>query len=265
MFIITRKNIILLIFIILILISSCQISLAAESSVSISPDMITASSGDIFTIDIIVDPLGNEIYGAQYELQFDNNILRLTEQTKGTFLSHGGAETVEVSNNINNTIGKTEYGETRTGDPQEVGSITDAGVLASITFEVIGTGTSELTLDAMLANSSAQSIDTTVSNGICNVVIIEQKSTSTSTETERKSSKTTITSTATPDVTVTAKPTDINQTSGLKDPQTTETELSISTPNQSDPSKENTEQSGYPLAFIIIGLLILSYIILRKE
>ncbi len=169
MFIIIRKNIILLIFIIFISISSCQISLAAESSVSISPDMITASSGDIFTIDIIVDPLGNGIYGAQYELQFDNNILKATEQTKGTFLSHGGAEAVEVSNNINNTIGKIEYGETRTGDPQEVGSITDAGVLASITFEVIGAGTSELTLDAMLANSSAQSINTTVSNGICNV------------------------------------------------------------------------------------------------
>jgi len=169
MFIILRKIIILLIFVMLILINSCQISLAAESSVSISPDMITASSGDIITIDIVVDPLGHEIYGAQYELQFDNNILKATEQIKGTFLSHGGTETIEVYNNINNTVGKAEYGESRTGDPQEIGSITDSDVLASITFEVIGTGTSKLELDAMLADSNAQSINATVSDGTYSV------------------------------------------------------------------------------------------------
>lgn len=166
---IIKKCIILSIFIMLILISSCQISLAAESTVSVTPKMITASSGDIFSIDILVDPLGNEIFGAQYELQFDNNLLKATEQTGGTFLSHDGIETIEVSNDINNSVGNIKFCETRIGEPQEVGSVTDSGILASITFEVIGTGTSELKLNALLADSDAQPINTTVSDGICNV------------------------------------------------------------------------------------------------
>ena len=167
---IIKKCIILLIFVMLISISSCQISLAVEeSTVSVTPKMITASSGDIFSIDILVDPLGNEIFGAQYELQFDNNLLKATEQTGGTFLSHDGIETIEVFNNINNSIGNIKYCETRIGEPQEVGSVTDSGILASITFEVIGTGTSELKLNALLADSDAQPINSTVSDGICNV------------------------------------------------------------------------------------------------
>lgn len=237
---------------------------SAMPTVGIEPTSLEISHGDNFTVNIIVDPDGNEVLGAQYRLSFDNNFLNVIDQSKGTFLSEDGTNTINFPNKINNSTGEVEYGETRLNVSY---GVANSGILAVITFNTTDSGSCDLILDnVILVDTKANAIPgVEVSEGICNIVIIEQKSTSTSTETERKSSKTTITSTATPDVTVTAKPTDINQTSGLKDPQTTETELSISTPNQSDPSKENTEQSGYPLAFIIIGLLILSYIILRKE
>ena len=153
----------------LLLIGLCQIGLAAESSVSILPQTISASPGDVFTIDIVVDPADSGVYGAQCELHFDKNVLKATSQNKGTFLSHGGADTIEVMNNINNTIGKIEYGETRIGDPKTVGGASEGGVLASVTFEAIGAGTSDIRLDAKLSDPSAQAIDVVVNGGTCSI------------------------------------------------------------------------------------------------
>jgi len=154
---------------VLLLTCLCQIGLAAGSSVSVSPQTITASPGDIITIDIIVDPAGSEIYGAEYTLHFDKNLLKVIDQSKGTFLSHDGAEIIEVSNSFNNGIGRIEYGETRMGDPAVIGGVTDPGVLASIRFEAIGSGTCDLRLEVMLADSSAQQIDAVVNGGTCSI------------------------------------------------------------------------------------------------
>ena len=164
---------------VLLLICFCQTGLAAESSVSVSPQTISASQGDVFNIDIIVDPAGSDIYGAQYKLYFDKNMLKATSQNQGTFLSHDDTDTIEVTNNIDNAIGRIDYGETRIGDPETVGGASEKGVLASITFEVIGSGTSELKLEAILADSSAQKIDAVVNSGTCNVEGAGDASTST--------------------------------------------------------------------------------------
>ncbi len=154
---------------VLLLICSCQIGLAAGSSVSVSPQTVTASPGDTFTIDITTDPAGSEVYGAECKVYFDNALLKATDQSKGTFLSQNGAETLEVSNNINNDLGVVEYGETRMGDPDVIGGVTDRGVLTSITFEAIGSGTCELRLEATLADSGAQPIDAVVNGGTCSI------------------------------------------------------------------------------------------------
>lgn len=167
--IIIRKCIGIFVSAVLLSIGFCQIGLAAGSSVSVSPQMTTASLGDVFTIDIVVDPMGSEIFGVQYELQFDNNLLKATDQNKGRYLSHDDADTIEVSNNINNTIGKIEYGETRIGDPDVIGGVTNPGVLASVNFEVIGSGTCDLKLEVLLSDSKAQPIDAVVNSGICNI------------------------------------------------------------------------------------------------
>lgn len=171
--IIIRKCIGIFVSAVLLSIGFCQIGLAAGSSVSVSPQMTTASLGDVFTIDIVVDPMGSEIFGVQYELQFDNNLLKATDQNKGRYLSHDDADTIEVSNNINNTIGKIEYGETRIGDPDVIGGVTNPGVLASVNFEVIGSGTCDLKLEVLLSDSKAQPIDTVVNNGTCSVKVVE--------------------------------------------------------------------------------------------
>ena len=97
-----KKNHKMKIFLIgmVLLIGVCQISLAAASSISISQQVIpTISIGEEFTVDIMVEPDGSdEIYGAQYDLTFNNDILEAIDQTKGTFLSQDGANTIEIIN-----------------------------------------------------------------------------------------------------------------------------------------------------------------------
>ena len=154
---------------VMLLTGFCQIGLAAGSSVSITPGTITASEGDIFTIDIVADPAGSEVFGAECTVYFDNTMLKATDQTIGTFLSHDGADTLKVLNNINNDIGKVEYGEIRTGEPEVIGSVADSGVMSTITFEVIGSGTCDLKLEAMLADSGAQPIEAVVNSATCSV------------------------------------------------------------------------------------------------
>jgi len=160
---IMRKRIEQFALAVLLLTCICQTGVATESTVSISPQTVTVSQGDTFTLDIVVDPAGNEIYRAECTLYFDNAMLKANGQSKGTFLSS------EILNGINNAVGKIEYGA-RKGDPGVVGGATESGVLTSISFEAIGQGTCDLTLEASLYDSGTHQIGAVVSNsGTCTV------------------------------------------------------------------------------------------------
>ena len=185
----TRKAMGIFALAVLFSIGFCHVGMAAEGSVSVTPQTITASPGDTFTIEIIADPAGSEIYGAECKLYFENTLLKATEQSKGAFISHDGAETIEVSNNINNDIGVVEYGETRMGDPAIIGSVTDSGVLTSITFEAIGSGTCELRLEAMLVRSDAQPVDAVVNSGTCSIAGTGETATNTETPASTENGK----------------------------------------------------------------------------
>ena len=188
---IIRKRTELFILAVLLLTCICQTGAATESTVSISPQTVTVSQGDTFTVDIVADPAGNEVYRAEYTLRFDSTMLKANDQSKGTFLSSDGAETVEMLNGIINTVGKIEYGETRRGD---VGGVTESGVLTSISFEALGQGTCDLTLEVSLYDSGTRQIDAVVANsGTCTVEeSIGSTTTATDKQPERPSTKNTI-------------------------------------------------------------------------
>jgi hypothetical protein len=117
---------------------------------------------------VTVDPEGNSVYSAQYGLTFDPSILQVVNQEKGDFLTQDGKNSIEVKNTFNNTIGKLEYGETRMGVDSGVAG---AGVLATITFEAVSAGSTDLELsNVILGDSSAQPISGVVLNdGMVNV------------------------------------------------------------------------------------------------
>ena len=167
-----RRTILIGIVSIVLLISTAFVTAqAAPVVVSVSPSSVEVSQGQTFTVNITVDPKGNEICAAQYVLLYsDNSLLNATSQTQGPFLSQDGLETIVVANIINNTLVKVEYGEIRTGEGLEHG-VTNPGTLASITFEVIGTaGTSNLKLsDVILLNPNEEELETEINEGICTI------------------------------------------------------------------------------------------------
>jgi len=132
-------------------------------TISVEPSHLKVLQNETFTINITVNPAGYEIYAAQYDLYFNPIILKTISQSQGNFLSQDGANTIVLVNEINNTIGKIEYGETRMGVENGVAT---PGTLASITFKAIKCGRSELKLsNVILSDTNAMSIMTNVSSG----------------------------------------------------------------------------------------------------
>jgi len=141
---------------ILILLMFTLIPASAQPAIGVEPSHQTVLQGQNFTVNITVDPSGDEVMGAQYELHFNNTMLNGTEQTKGSFLSQDGASTNVFANKINNTIGVVKYGETRIGVDY---GITTSGILATITFKAMEPGTSSLNLsEVKLSDPVAQPI-----------------------------------------------------------------------------------------------------------
>ncbi|MGP8323184.1 MAG: cohesin domain-containing protein [Methanosarcinaceae archaeon] len=145
---------------------------AQAAQVHVEPDFQTVLTGENFTVNITVYPEGSEeIFGIQYDLYFNNTLLNVTSQTKGSFLSHDGAITNVFVNKFNNTLGMTEYGETRTG---VVYGVTIPGILATITFQAIAEvdGISEIRLDKIkISDPDSNPISANVTSGNVSVKI----------------------------------------------------------------------------------------------
>jgi len=157
-----------------LLISTIAAVQATPAVVSVSPPMVNTTQGQIFTINITVDPKGNEIYGVQYVLYFNTSILKALVQTHGTFLSHDGVSTDVFVNETNNTLGKIVYAESRTGVKS---GVTSPGVLASVSFEAIGaSGQSGLKLsDVKLVDPNVEIVEVEINDGICNIGKVTSK------------------------------------------------------------------------------------------
>jgi hypothetical protein len=137
----------------------------SNATMKVIPSSIDRNRGDEFSIEVVIDPDGTPVSGTQYRLIFDPAVLQVVDQTKGDFLSHDGANTIEIVNKFNNTIGKVEYGETRMGVET---SVTAAGTLARITFRVIGDRGSYLDLTNVFVGSpQAKEIPVSVEGGVC--------------------------------------------------------------------------------------------------
>ena len=136
---------------------------ASAAHISVVPAFQTVSTGENFSVDIYVDPEGSEVFGAQYELHFNNSLLNATKQEKGPFLSQDGASTNIYVNKTNNTLGVTEYGEARIGVDY---GVTSPGVLATITFRAMEPGICSLNLtNVKLSDPYANPIPANISNG----------------------------------------------------------------------------------------------------
>jgi len=132
--------------------------------VSVAPSYKNTSPWQTFTVNITVDPSGDEILGASYVLYFNSRMLQVVSQTQGTFLSQDDASTMVYDNSWDNTIGRIKYAEARMVDY----GVNDPGTLASVTFKtryIAGNSTLNLT-NVILVNESEECSNIVINDGI---------------------------------------------------------------------------------------------------
>ena len=105
--------------------------------------------GDTLTLHLNVENV-SDLGGWQTDLSFDPKVLKAVSVTEGDFLKQEDAETFFTEGSIKNPLGKIiGIKSLQLGGPD----VTGLGRLLSVTFTVIGTGTSEITLDNFLAGT----------------------------------------------------------------------------------------------------------------
>ena len=245
---------------------------AADRTMSVSQQPADAGLNETFIAEVTVNPAGGVIYAASYDLYFNATILEAIEQTQGDFLSQGDVETLDVVNEINNTIGKIQYGEIRLGSEETVGYATELGVLASITFKVIGEGVSTLTLSNVKFDPTSEQ---TNDDGDDESPDTDEPSHSSSGGPSGYTPITT-TPTATPTETVSATSTGDDSSSAVGDNSTiyaTSEGATVSVPAESAPTATPTKKPsrpksaipGFAAMFTIAGLVIVACIIKRRR
>jgi hypothetical protein len=161
------NSILLAVAITVILVTSVTFSgsvLAAGTAiVSVSAPSQPVSSGNQFTINIIVQP-NTAIAGAQFNLSFNPSLVSVNSVTEGNLFTQGGASTYFMPGTINNTTGSVTGVAGAIITPGKTVSTT--GTLAVITMTA-GTSkaTSTLTLsNVIVGDINGQSVSVSVVN-----------------------------------------------------------------------------------------------------
>jgi hypothetical protein len=114
---------------------------ASASTLALSPTSNSATVGNTFTVNVMLDTTSQAIYGVDiYSLHFNPAILQVVDadgSTAGVQIAAGSLMPTNQYNSVNNSTGVIQFSQT----PSTTGSnYTGSGVLATITFQVVGAG-----------------------------------------------------------------------------------------------------------------------------
>jgi len=131
----------------------------ADSTLSVQPVAGPLSVGDSFNVE--VDIAGaTDLYGLQFDLDYDSTLLSFDGATEGSFLTSGG-QTNPIT--IDNGGGSITFLDFLTG---AVPGVSGDGGLVLFNFTALANGTSTLDLaNIILLNSNLESINSNVNNG----------------------------------------------------------------------------------------------------
>ena len=245
----------------------------SDTTIRVVPARVDVSAGEEFSVEIVIDPDGVEVYSGQYTLGFDPEILEALSQEEGDLLNEAGTvNTIEVTNNIDNEDGTLEYGLTRMGVTT---GVTTTGTLSRVAFKVIGgdRGSYLSLTDVIVGDTKAKNMPVSIESGVCHVGGNAPASTPTPTATtaEADTHASTVTgtvaatATATTTVTTTATPEQEHEAiAGSGEPAThvsTPTakeakSMPVSTPAEATP--------GFGVIMACTGILIISYALKRR-
>ena len=115
----------------------------AGVKISVEPPETIVQPQDQFDVNITVEALGTtKVYGVEYYLKYNTNVVRAETQNKGPFLG-GYSDTIVVINDIDQANGIVSYAETRKVSSGVPGKDT----IATIQFTAIGARGAMSTLD----------------------------------------------------------------------------------------------------------------------
>lgn len=143
--------------------SDCQAPVVSEQKVLVSPATQTAGVGDDVTVNVIIYN-ASDLYGFQFNLNYDSNILEFKDAAEGTFLNENGAADTLHLPPSNPSIGFIKNAVcVRKG---QIGGVDGDGILETLTFTALSAGTSPITLSGVqLSNSQVQATQFTTSDG----------------------------------------------------------------------------------------------------
>ncbi len=245
---------------------TCILAASAHAAqMSVEPAYQEVFQGDNVTVNITVYPEGSSVYSASYTLYFNKTLLNATSQTQGPFLSQDGESTNVFVNEINNTLGRIEYAESRMGT---LVGVNGSGVLTTITFQANRKGISQLNLrdlDGELLYSTAGPIQTDINNGTCRIeedTCQPPTSTYTPPTTTSAQTLTTIPTTPTPTATTIQNP-PIHSAPSPSPTITTSPVPTTLTPSSEEKSEENNGLPGFKTVFVITVLIVV--LVLKRK
>ena len=160
-----RMSLILLIFVSLSIVFTG--TTAAETIVSISPETQSIGENQDFTLSIYVEP-DAPIYGAQFDLIYDNSLINVREIREGDLFKQTGTTTLFSPGTADNSQGTVTdvYGSILGQN-----TITTPGTLATVYLSSTdGSGACKLELtNVLVSDSSGGSIPVTVIDGTVSI------------------------------------------------------------------------------------------------
>jgi len=137
-----------------------ELSTSATTTVYVYPSSTTVTLSQTFFVDIRISAV-SDLYGWEFKLKWDPNLLDVVDVTEGPFLKQGGS--TFFTRTINNTIGYILVDCTLLGS---VPGVSGNGTLASVKFYAEKEGSSVLDLyDTKLVNSQELPISHTANDG----------------------------------------------------------------------------------------------------
>ena len=151
----------ILAFLVLVLL----LSNARAGIISVQPPSLAVGPGP-FSLDVqaagVVD-----LYAIQFDIGFDPAVLEATGITEGPFLAGGGA-TIFIPGAIDNATGVISF--TAISLETAITGVSGGGILATVNFQGVGSGSSAVTLFNVLAlDSSLSGTDQTTQAGSVSV------------------------------------------------------------------------------------------------
>jgi len=117
----------------------------AKPVISIDPKDNAVEPDETFIVDITIADISEEksLHGWEVEITFNSRVVNVVNATEGPFLNATGYKTIPLEPRIDNTEGSIGFGATFMPPFPSTGA-SGSGILATVTFEAVSGGATDL-------------------------------------------------------------------------------------------------------------------------